>query len=161
MKSWQAESLIFVAACIWGLSYIFTAIGLQFTSPGILLSLRFGTALLVTFVFFGCLSLRGIRMKTLLRGMFLGSLFGGGYLLQNYAVNFTDISKAAFITALVLPATPFVSWLLIRKPITIWNIFGVIIALTGVYLLVDPKFETIHSPAMSLPCAACRFGRFT
>ncbi|MDR0521954.1 MAG: DMT family transporter [Planctomycetaceae bacterium] len=141
MKSWQAECLIFIAAAIWGLSYVFVNEGMNFASPALFLTIRFALALLITFFFFGCLSLRTLKPKTWLRGLFLGMLFGGAYLLQTYAIKFTDIPKAAFITALVLPATPFVSLFLLKKPITVWNIAGVILAVFGVYLLVDPDLR--------------------
>ncbi|MDR1141396.1 MAG: DMT family transporter [Planctomycetaceae bacterium] len=141
MKPLHAEFLIFIAAVIWGLSYVFVKEGLFFASPALFLLIRFSAALLITFFFFGCLSLKTLKWKTWKRGLFLGALFGGAYLLQTYAVNFTTITKASFITAMVLPAVPFVSWFLIKKPITIWNIFGVIVALVGIYFLVDPDFR--------------------
>jgi drug/metabolite transporter (DMT)-like permease len=141
MKPLHAEFLIFIAAIIWGLSYVFVKEGLFFASPALFLLIRFSAALLITFFFFGCLSLKTLKWKTWRRGLFLGALFGGAYLLQTYAVNFTTITKASFITAMVLPAVPFVSWFLIKKPITIWNIFGVILALVGIYFLVDPDFR--------------------
>jgi len=145
MKSWQAECLIFVAAAIWGLSYVFANEGMEFSSPALFLFIRFFLALCITFFFFGCLSLRTLKAKTWRRGLFLGALFGGAYLLQTYSIRFTDIPKAAFITALVLPATPFVSLFLLKKPITIWNIIGVVLAVFGVYLLVDPDLQTFKN----------------
>lgn len=141
MKSWQAEFCIFIAAVIWGLSYVFTAEGMQYASPALFLLIRFAAALLITFFFFGCMSMKTLKAKTWRRGLFLGALFGGAYLLQTYAINFTTISKASFITALVLPAVPFVSLFLMKKPITIWNILGVLLAMAGIYLLVNPDFR--------------------
>lgn len=144
MKSWQAEFCIFIAALIWGLSYVFTAEGMHYASPALFLLIRFAAALLITFIFFGCMSMTTLKAKTWRRGLFLGSLFGGAYLLQTYAINFTTIPKASFITAMVLPAVPFVSLFLLKKPITIWNILGVILALFGIYLLVNPEFKNIQ-----------------
>ncbi|MDR2756428.1 MAG: DMT family transporter [Planctomycetaceae bacterium] len=141
MKPLHAEFLIFIAAVIWGLSYVFVKEGLFFVSPALFLLIRFSAALLITFFFFGCLSLKTLKWKTWKRGLFLGALFGGAYLLQTYAVNFTTIAKASFITALVLPAVPFVSWFLLKKPITLWNIIGVLLALFGIYFLVDPDLQ--------------------
>lgn len=156
MKSWQAELLIFVAAIIWGLSYVFTAEGMTFASPALFLLIRFVGALLITFFFFGCLSMQTLKAKTWRRGLFLGMLFGGAYLMQTYAINFTSIPKASFITALVLPAVPFVSLFLLKKPITVWNILGVILALGGVYLLVNPdlrEFKNIQAGDIIALCS--------
>ncbi|MDR1962848.1 MAG: DMT family transporter [Planctomycetaceae bacterium] len=141
MKSWQAEFLIFIAAVIWGLSYVFVQEGLAFASPALFLLLRFAAALIITFFFFGCMSLSTLKPKTWRRGLFLGALFGGAYLLQTYAINFTTIPKASFITSLVLPAVPFVSLFLLKKPITVWNLVGVVLALFGIYLLVNPDLQ--------------------
>ncbi|MDR3109078.1 MAG: DMT family transporter [Planctomycetaceae bacterium] len=141
MKTWQADFSIFIAAVLWGLSYIFANEGMVFASPALFLLIRFAVALLITFLFFGFMSMRTLKAKTWRRGLFLGSLFGGAYLLQMYAINFTTIPKASFITALVLPAVPFVSFFLLKKPITIWNMIGVALAMLGIYFLVDPDFR--------------------
>ncbi|GHT16458.1 membrane protein [Planctomycetales bacterium] len=141
MKTWQADFLIFIAAVLWGLSYVFAAEGMVFASPALFLLIRFGLALLITFFFFGSMSLRTLKKKTWQRGLFLGMLFGGAYLLQTYAINFTTIPKASFITALVLPTVPFVSWFLLKKPIAVWNILGVVLAMLGIYFLVNPDLR--------------------
>lgn len=155
MKSWQAELLIFVAAIIWGLSYVFTAEGMAFASPALFLLIRFACALAITFFFFGALSMKTLKPKTWRRGLFLGVLFGSAYLMQTYAINFTSIPKASFITALVLPAVPFVSMFLLKKPITVWNIAGVILALCGVFLLVNPDLREFKNIQVGDIIALC------
>lgn len=142
MKSWQADLLIFLAALIWGVSYVFTYWGLSAAPPATLLLLRFLVGLAITCLVFGKY-LSGIDRKMLRQGLLLGSLFGMGYLLQSYAIQFTDISKASFITSLVLPATPIVSYFVLRKAITVWNVLGVLLAICGVALLVEISIENL------------------
>jgi drug/metabolite transporter (DMT)-like permease len=69
---------------------------------------------------------------------------GGGYLLQNYSVNFTEVSRAAFIAALTLPAIPIVSFILFREKIKLNNLIGIILALLGLYFLLDPSFSGLR-----------------
>ena len=144
MKSWQADLLIFLAALIWGVSYVFTYWGLSAAPPATLLLFRFLVGLLITLLVFGRYMF-GIDRVMLRQGLILGSLFGTGYLLQSYAIQFTEISKASFITALVLPATPIVSFFVLHKRISAWNIFGVLIAICGVSLLVEVDFGNLFS----------------
>jgi|GEM_PF-2726138 Permeases of the drug/metabolite transporter (DMT) superfamily len=144
MKVWQADLAIIGAACIWGLSFIFTRWGVDDCSPAFFLLCRFGLALLVCLILFGR-RLKGTPRETVRRGLILGFFMGTGYLLQTYSVNFTEVSRAAFIAAMTLPAIPIVSFLLFREKIKSYNLIGVLLALTGLYLLLDPQFSGLKS----------------
>ncbi|MDR1656239.1 MAG: DMT family transporter [Deltaproteobacteria bacterium] len=140
MKKWQADLAIIGAATIWGISFIFTRWGLNDCSPALFLLTRFGLALIISLALFGR-HLRGLSRPTFRRGVILGFLMGGGYLLQNYSVNFTEVSRAAFIAALTLPAIPVMSFILFREKIKVNNLLGIILAVFGLYLLLDPTFN--------------------
>jgi drug/metabolite transporter (DMT)-like permease len=144
MKAWQADLAIILAGTIWGMSFIFTRWGLDATSPALFLLCRFALALAVSLALFWK-HLRGIGRKTVKQGLVLGLYMGGGYLLQNYSVNFTEVPRAAFIAAMTLPAIPIVSFILFREKIKINNLFGVVLALIGLYLLLNPSFKGINS----------------
>jgi drug/metabolite transporter (DMT)-like permease len=120
------------AAAIWGLSFVFTRWGLESSSPALFLLCRFAVALFVSLILF-YKHLKGISKKTVIRGLILGFLMGTGYLLQNYSVNFTEISRAAFIAALTLPAIPLVSFILFRERVKLYNLLGIILAVVGLY----------------------------
>ncbi len=143
MKAWQADLAIIGAACIWGMSFIFTRWGLDDCSPALFLLSRFGLALAVSLVLFGR-RLRGLPRETARRGLILGFFMGAGYLLQTYSVNFTEVSRAAFIAAMTLPAIPVVSYLLFRERVKKHNLAGIILALIGLYLLLDPQFSGLR-----------------
>jgi drug/metabolite transporter (DMT)-like permease len=144
MKTWQADLAIILAATIWGMSFIFTSWGLNDCSPALFLLCRFGLALLISLALFWR-HLRGLNRKTARQGIILGIFMGGGYLLQNYSINFTEVSRAAFIAALTLPAIPLVSFILFREKVKPNNLLGIILALAGLYLLLDPNFNGIRS----------------
>ncbi|MDR3203802.1 MAG: DMT family transporter [Deltaproteobacteria bacterium] len=143
MKVWQADLAIIGAGTIWGLAYVFTRWGLSDCSPSLFLLTRFALALFVSLLLFGR-SLKGLSSTTAWRGIILGFYMGSGYLLQNYSVNFTEVSRAAFIGALTLPAIPVVSFILFREKIKLNNFIGIVLALIGLYLLLDPQFSGLN-----------------
>jgi drug/metabolite transporter (DMT)-like permease len=144
MKVWQADLAIILAGTIWGMSFIFTRWGLDNCSPALFLLLRFLLALVVSVALFWR-HLKGLGRKTFSQGVILGLFMGGGFLLQNYSVNFTEVPRAAFIAAMTLPAIPLVSFILFREKVKINNLLGIILALIGLYLLLDPSFNGLNS----------------
>jgi drug/metabolite transporter (DMT)-like permease len=143
MKRWQADGAIVGAGALWGLSYIFTRWGLEHSPPAMFLLGRFSLALVVTLALFGS-RLKGASRRTIRRGLIMGGLMGGGALLQAYSVNFTDVSRAAFIIALTMPATPLASFLLFREKVSRYSLAGVVLSLIGLYLLLDPRFTGLN-----------------
>ncbi len=144
MKVWQADLAIIGAACIWGLSFIFTRWGLADCSPALFLLCRFGLALAVSLVLFGR-HLRGTPRPMVRQGLILGFFMGTGFLLQTYSVNFTDVSRAAFIAAMTLPAIPVVAFILFRQGVKLHNLLGIVLALVGLYFLLDPQFTGLRA----------------
>jgi drug/metabolite transporter (DMT)-like permease len=144
MKAWQADLAIIGAAVIWGMAFIFTRWGLADCSPALFLTLRFALALAFSLALFGR-RLAGISAQTLRQGLILGLLMGGGYLLQTYSVNFTEVSRAAFIAALTLPAIPIMGLILFRERIKLNNLAGIVLAVIGLYLLLDPQFNGLNA----------------
>ncbi|MDR1309681.1 MAG: DMT family transporter [Deltaproteobacteria bacterium] len=143
MKAWQADLAIILAAAIWGMSFIFTSWGLDHSSPALFLLCRFGLALVVSLALFRR-HLSGLPRTTAKRGIVLGFYMGGGFLLQTYSINFTEVPRAAFIAAMTLPAIPLVSFILFRTKISLNNLIGIILALIGLYLLLDPSFQGLR-----------------
>lgn len=139
MKPWQADLAIIGAAAIWGMAFIFTRWGLEDCSPALFLLTRFILALAVSLALFGR-RLSGMPRSTFRQGVLLGFLMSGGYLLQNYSINFTEVSRAAFIAAMTLPAIPIMSFILFRDKVKPNNLIGIALALLGLYLLLDPQF---------------------
>lgn len=143
MKSWQAELYLFLVTFIWGGTFVFTKIGLGFCPPSLYIIIRFTTALLLSLIFFGK-HLRKLDKTTALHGIVLGLLFGGGFLLQTYGLKMTTVSKSAFITGITVVLTPFVYWLVERKPISLFNKIGVAIVAVGLWLFTNPDFDNIN-----------------
>ncbi len=143
MKRWQADAAIVGVGVLWGLSFIFIRWGLDNSPPAMFMLGRFSLALAVTAALFGR-RLTGASPRTIRRGLILGGLMGGGCILQTYSVNFTDVSRSAFIIALTLPATPLACFLLFREKVRLHNLAGIVLALIGLYLLLDPRFTGLN-----------------
>jgi drug/metabolite transporter (DMT)-like permease len=144
MKIWQADLAIMLSASFWGLSYIFTRWGLVDCSPALFLCFRFGLASIGAAVI--CRRhFKGMSRKTVKNGLSLGLMMGAGYVLQTYSVNFTEITRAAFLTGMALPAIPLLSFLLFGEKLKKHNLVGIVLALAGLYILMDPSFSGINS----------------
>lgn len=144
MSRYKAESMLLMMTMIWGATFLFTKLGLKYTTPFAYVSFRFGIALVLTLVFFSR-HLKGIDKEVIRQGMMLGVLFAGGFMLQTAALEMTSISKTAFITGLTVTVTPFVSFFLVKKKISAASKAGVVIATAGLYVFTDPDIGNINT----------------
>ncbi len=143
MKSLSAELLLGVVTIIWGATFSFTKLGLDETSPFFYLFLRFLLAFSLLLIIFWRQFLQ-IKRETFFNGLVLGLFFGGGFVLQTLGLKFTSVTKSAFITGMAVVITPFVFWLIIRKPVKFWQKAGVIVAFIGLWLFANPDFDNIN-----------------
>lgn len=143
MKSWKAELYLFLVTFIWGGTFLFTKIGLEYCPPSLYIILRFAVALILSLIIFGKY-LSKINKKLLIQGVLLGLFFGGGFLLQTWGLKLTSVSKSAFITGLAVPLVPFAYWLVAKKKVRLWPKIGVIIATIGLWIFTNPTFDNIN-----------------
>lgn len=143
MKSLHAELLLLTVTLIWGATFMFTKLGLEDAPPSLYIIFRFFIALVFSLVIFGKHILTMSR-KVFWQGAVLGLLFGGGFLLQTYALKYTTVSKTAFITGITVSLTPFVYWFVQRKPISLWSKIGVTIATFGLWIFTNPQFDNLN-----------------
>jgi drug/metabolite transporter (DMT)-like permease len=69
----------------------------------------------------------------------------GGYILQVYSINFTDVARAAFLTCICLIGIPIFSFILFKEVIKLHSLIGVILAVIGLYIFLDPNFAGINA----------------
>lgn len=143
MKAWKAELLLFFVTFIWGGTFVFTKLGLDFVSPSLFVTIRFSIALIIALIIFGK-HLKGINKNTIIAGLVLGSFFGGGFVLQTWGLTLTTVTKSAFITGMSVIFTPFVFKLIVKKNILFWSKIGVAIAFIGLWLFTNPEFDNIN-----------------
>ena len=125
------------ANAIFGFSFLFTKVALEYASPYVLLVCRFGIALLVfsLFIFIGKarLNLRGKPWKyLLLLGLFQPVLYFVG---ETYGVLYTTASFSAIMIALIPIASLWASALILKESPTARQSFFCCLSVVGVILV--------------------------
>lgn len=132
------EFYLVLASAIWGLATIvikdaldsipsFWLVGFRFLSAGILLSI----VLLPRMI-------RCMDKKHLRAGVILGFFVGITYLLNNTGLAYTTASKSSFLTATYCIFAPFLTWMLMRKKPTGYNLSAGVLCLVGIGLVALP-----------------------
>jgi len=137
MKSFKAELLLALVTVIWGATFLFTKIGLEYTNFSFYMILRFSVAFFASLLVFGRFY-KSFDRKVFNAGLVLGLLFGVGFIFQTLGLKFTAVSNSAFITGLTVPLTPIVAFLIFRKRFKYSSILGVIIAFAGLTIYTNP-----------------------
>lgn len=138
MTRLRADLLLFACAAIWGFAFLFQKSAMDHIGPFTFVGSR---ALLATLVLapFAWLEHRRSRVPVtgayLRTGLFAGLAFVTGAVLQQAGLITASVTNTAFLTALYVVATPFISFALIGKPIAplIW--FAVVLSFIGTWLL--------------------------
>lgn len=140
MTKLQANLLLFLAAMIWGFSFVAQRAGMEFIGPYTFNGIRFalGSLSLVPFVYI----LKGKRLKYPKREtkpLIIGGLLAGFVLFiassfQQVGIVYTSAGNAGFITTLYVIIVPILGLFLKHKiNRQIW--LGAILAIIGLYLL--------------------------
>ena len=154
--------LPFIAATLWGISFVFQKESTKLLGPFTFSALRtlLGFLVLVLFIFFRNKVIRKpdntpIKSKTLWTGGILcGIALFVATNLQQFGLVETDAGKTAFITALYIVLVPVFALVLKKKvPALVW--ISVAVALVGMYFLCIKNGFTIEiGDLLVLLCAA-------
>lgn len=130
---WLPSAALATVAVVWGVT--FTVVdGTAETLPAPDLVLwRFGLASLVL----GLVGRRRVRLPAVLRARsaVLGALLGSGFLLQAWALTYTDALMSGFLTGLLVVVAPVAAWLVFRERLGTTTWIGVALAGVGVAVL--------------------------
>ena len=150
MSTFKGNLLLILASVIWGTTFVAQTTGMGYIGPLTFTFSRFFLGaitilpLLIIFekkIFFQTI----LNPKSFLLILATGSALGIGATMQQYALLYTDVSNAAFITALYVPIVPLIIRIVLKEPLhgSIW--FAVIICLAGLYLLTSESSKLIMS----------------
>lgn len=130
----KADIALFLVTLGWGISFLLTKNSLDFLETYNFLAIRF---LLAFFISFGIFykKFKNLNKQTVKYGIGLGVLLFLHYALQTVGLNYTSVSKSAFITGLNVIMVPVFSALIIKKVPEKKVIFSTIIAFIGLGLL--------------------------
>jgi drug/metabolite transporter (DMT)-like permease len=148
---------LIVAALIWGTAFVAQTTGMEHIGPLTFTNLRFligGLIILPLAVKEIPNFKKSLNKKLIIIILLTGlSLLMGTY-LQQYALQYTKIGNAAFLTILYVPFVPIISRFILKKRIH-WSIWvSVSICLVGsYYLTVGNSFEAQFADFLVVVCA--------
>jgi len=130
----KADISLFLVTIGWGISFLLTKNSLDFLETYNFLAIRF---LLAFFISYGIFykKFKNVNKKTVKYGIGLGILLFLHYALQTVGLNYTTVSKSAFITGLNVIMVPVFSAIIIKKVPERKVVFSTIIAFAGLGLL--------------------------
>ncbi|WP_405112581.1 DMT family transporter [Paenibacillus sp. FSL K6-1217] len=134
MKPLKAELMLIVVTLFWGSSYLFMKLGLGTLGEFNLIALRFGLAFILAGLLFRK-RLRSVDARTLKYGALLGFLLLGVFTCITFGLKTTTTSNAGFLVALTVVFVPMLEVLVFRKKVAPPQIFGSVLAISGIGLL--------------------------
>ena len=137
LPSRQEFALILVTV-FWGATFLIIHNAMAVSGPLFFVGLRFACAT----VSIGLLAGRNVLNITaheVKAGTLIGLCLFVGYGLQTCGLQTISSSKSAFITAMYVPLTPLLQWLIMRRRPQFMNWVGVALAFFGLMLLAGPN----------------------
>ena len=142
-KQLQANFLIVLVALFWGSTYFLTKMAVEELEPFNLTALRFGTAFIITALFF----FKRIRKadRTVIKySIILGVLAVIAVLSMTFGVQYTTASNAGFLISLSVVMIPLISVVVLKKRIKAKLLLSVILATIGIVCLTLNEQLTIN-----------------
>ncbi|MFN5310310.1 MAG: DMT family transporter [Candidatus Kapaibacterium sp.] len=156
-KSSRADILLLLIALIWAATFIVIKYALDDVPPFLFTGLRFLLASGVGLLLWGKY-LRSLTVKDIQQGTILGIVFGIGFLLQTWGLQYTTIAKSSFITGSMVIFTPIVYYLIERRPVTLMQKIGVLVVTLGLWIFTDPNFSSVNKGDIATLICAVLWG---
>lgn len=138
-----AQVCLIITTAIWGITFIMVKEALNDAPPYAFAAWRFLIASICNF-FFIFFQFKSFTKIELIGGVLCGILLHAGYAFQNYGLQLTSASNSAFITGTSILVVPFILWVYQDKKIQLRAWLAIIIALIGLFLLINPDGNDIN-----------------
>lgn len=142
-KQLQANFLIVLVALFWGSTYFLTKMAVEELEPFNLTALRFGTAFIITALFF-FKRIRNADRTVIKYSIILGVLAVIAVLSMTFGVQYTTASNAGFLISLSVVMIPLISVVVLKKKIKAKLLLSVILATVGIVCLTLNEQLTIN-----------------
>lgn len=153
VRKYIGEIALIVTAIIWGSGFVASAVALDHYTPYQILAGRFLIGVILLSVVFHK-KIRMIKKHTLLKGIILGSILYIAFALQTVGLQFTTPSKNAFLTAVNIVIVPFISFVIYKRKLDVFELIGAVIAMIGIALLsLQFNGEVNVGDVLTLLCA--------
>lgn len=133
----RAELATLGACLLWGTSFVVTKNALHYSSPLVLIALRYLVADVALLLLYG----RRMAREHVPGALLCGCLLFAGFGLQTAGLKRTTPSRSAFLTALCIPLTPLCGCLVFRRLPRAVEVLCTPLAALGIFLV------TMHSDA--------------
>lgn len=133
-KNVGAKAALFIAAIIWGGSFLIVKNSMDMIQPHMLLAIRFTIGCLLLSIVFHK-RLKALNKDYFIKGGIIGVCLFAGYSLQTIGILDTTPGKNAFLTAIYCVLVPFFYWIVDRKRPDRYNILAAGITLLGIGLV--------------------------
>ena len=142
-KQLQANFLIVLVALFWGSTYFLTKMAVAELELFNLTALRFGTAFIITALFF-FKRIRNADRTVIKYSIILGVLAVIAVLSMTFGVQYTTASNAGFLISLSVVMIPLISVVVLKKRIKAKLLLSVILATIGIVCLTLNEQLTIN-----------------
>ena len=161
-SKFKGNAMLFLAALVWGVSFIAQSKGVEVISPlafnGVRCLLGGVVLLPVIFALDGNKRRKGVEIQKVNKTLIVGGIICGVCLclastLQTMGMVYTSPGKAGFITALYMVIIPIIGLFMGKKPSPV-VLIAVAIAVAGLYLMcIDPGMEINKGDVIIFICA--------
>ncbi len=138
-RSTQADIVFLSIAILWGSSFALAKGALAYTTPILFVIFRFVLAGAIWGVLWKNKVKNNTQPGTWLRGLTLGGLLGGGFILQTIGLELTTASMSGFIMGLWVVIVPLLVIVIRRTLPKTTSIIGVVICTMGLWVLASPS----------------------
>jgi drug/metabolite transporter (DMT)-like permease len=138
-----AQICLVITTAIWGITFIMVKEALNDAPPYAFATWRFFIAAICNFIFI-IHQLKHFTKIELIGGFICGVFLHAGYAFQNYGLQLTSASKSAFITGTSILIVPFILWIFQKKNIPLKTWLAVVLALIGLFLLINPTGNDLN-----------------
>jgi drug/metabolite transporter (DMT)-like permease len=139
----RQELALIAVTMVWGGTFLAVQTALTVSGPLFFVGLRFATAALLA-ALLSTRVLRGLTLREVGAGSFIGVCIFFGYALQTYGLQTISSSKSAFITAMYVPMVPLLQWGVLKRLPSLMSWIGVGLAFVGLILLTGPDAGTLQ-----------------
>ena len=136
-RTLKAHLLLGLITLIWGCTFPLIKAALADSSPLLLNAVRMSLAAALLVIYYRK-SLRSLTRRAFFAGAKVGLFLGLGYGLQTAGLRLTTPSKSAFLTGVSTVLVPLVLVVFWRARIHRWRVVGILLALTGLFLMTVP-----------------------
>ncbi len=143
MTERKAEAILALTTVFWSGTFVFSKIALESCDALSFVILRFLVASGLAALLWHR-RLLSMQRRTIVDGSILGALYGAGFYLQTGGLQYTTISKSAFITGMVVIFVPGADRLIRGTRMTRIHGIAVLGASVGLLLLTHPEAQQIN-----------------